>query len=122
MTLPILKPISMALICRPNRLILSSRMMCEQNHREVQPEPWFKSGLRFQCTQCGDCCSGQAGSVLFSELEGQKIASRLNITVTSFYEQYCRKNMLGQWELKEVEVIHFVFYKILDHRIGETDL
>jgi hypothetical protein len=30
--------------------------------------------------------------------------------------------MLGQWELKEVEVIHFVFYKILDHRIGETDL
>ena len=22
------------------------------------PEPWYKDGLRFKCTGCGDCCTG----------------------------------------------------------------
>lgn len=26
-----------------------------ENHEE---NPWFASGLSFECTQCGDCCSG----------------------------------------------------------------
>ncbi|MFM7740581.1 MAG: YkgJ family cysteine cluster protein, partial [Planctomycetota bacterium] len=26
-------------------------------------EPWYKDGLRFQCSQCGDCCTGGAGYV-----------------------------------------------------------
>ena len=21
-------------------------------------EPWYKDGLRFKCTGCGDCCTG----------------------------------------------------------------
>lgn len=26
-------------------------------------EPWYKDGLRFTCSQCGDCCTGAPGFV-----------------------------------------------------------
>jgi Fe-S-cluster containining protein len=26
-------------------------------------EPWYRDGLRFTCTQCGDCCTGEPGYV-----------------------------------------------------------
>ena len=65
---------------------------------------WYKNGLKFQCTQCGECCSGQAGSVHFSESEGEAIARKLKISVANFHQQYCRKTVFGQWELKELEV------------------
>ena len=25
---------------------------------ELEDKPWYTSGLSFECTQCGDCCSG----------------------------------------------------------------
>lgn len=27
------------------------------------PKTWYADGLRFQCTQCGDCCTGAPGYV-----------------------------------------------------------
>ncbi|MCA9254011.1 MAG: YkgJ family cysteine cluster protein [Phycisphaerales bacterium] len=36
---------------------------------------WYGEGLRFECTQCGDCCSGAPGFVYVSEEEIEKIAA-----------------------------------------------
>ncbi len=40
-------------------------------------EPWYKDGLCFNCTQCGDCCSGDPGVVWVEEQEIQEIADYL---------------------------------------------
>jgi len=38
-------------------------------------EPWYRSGLAFQCTGCSDCCSGpETGFVWVDEQEIQAIA------------------------------------------------
>ena len=31
--------------------------------------PWYQSGLRFTCTQCGDCCTGAPGFVWLDDEE-----------------------------------------------------
>ena len=33
------------------------------------PESWYRDGLRFTCTQCGDCCTGEPGYVWVTEEE-----------------------------------------------------
>lgn len=40
--------------------------------------PWYADGLRFQCTQCGNCCTGAPGVVWVNEEEIQKIAEYLD--------------------------------------------
>jgi uncharacterized protein len=29
----------------------------------MEGEPWYKDGLRFTCTRCGHCCTGEPGFV-----------------------------------------------------------
>lgn len=36
--------------------------------------PWYHEGLRFTCTQCGDCCTGSPGFVWVSPEEIRRIA------------------------------------------------
>jgi Fe-S-cluster containining protein len=40
-------------------------------------EPWYKNGLRFQCTRCGHCCTGAPGYVWVNEAEIQALADYL---------------------------------------------
>ncbi len=37
--------------------------------------PWYQEGLRFTCTQCGHCCTGQPGFVWVDESEIAAIAA-----------------------------------------------
>ncbi|MBW3543530.1 MAG: YkgJ family cysteine cluster protein [Planctomycetes bacterium] len=39
-----------------------------------EPAPWYKDGLRFTCTQCGDCCTGEPGVVWIDDEEVARIA------------------------------------------------
>jgi Fe-S-cluster containining protein len=41
-------------------------------------EPWYRDGLRFECTQCGDCCTGGPGYVWVTDAEVQAIARHLD--------------------------------------------
>jgi Fe-S-cluster containining protein len=43
--------------------------------------PWYTNGLRFSCTRCGNCCTGEAGFVWVDENEIQAIADRLKVSV-----------------------------------------
>jgi Fe-S-cluster containining protein len=38
-------------------------------------EPWYKDGLRFTCTMCGHCCTGEPGFVWVNEDDLAAIAS-----------------------------------------------
>jgi len=41
----------------------------------VTEEPWYKNGLRFECTRCGHCCTGSPGFVWVNDDELATIAS-----------------------------------------------
>lgn len=38
------------------------------------PQPWYQEGLQFECTQCGNCCSGPPGVVWVNPDEIKAIA------------------------------------------------
>jgi len=40
--------------------------------------PWYKDGLPFECTQCGDCCTGSPGFVWVTDAEVRAIAEFLD--------------------------------------------
>lgn len=54
-------------------------------------EPWYKEGLRFGCTQCGQCCTGSPGYVWLEDKEIEAIAAHLQITPELFVSRYTRK-------------------------------
>lgn len=55
------------------------------------PEPWYKDGLRFNCTQCGKCCTGSPGYVWVEEKEIEAMAAFLKITDEEFILKYTRQ-------------------------------
>ena len=54
---------------------------------------WYKDGLRFECSQCGDCCTGAEGFVWVNKAEIARIAEHLNLDVETFEKKYVR--MIG---------------------------
>jgi hypothetical protein len=64
------------------------------------PEPWYAAGLKFTCSQCGNCCTGGPGFVWISREEIARLAEFLRLTPQQVVEKYCRK-VDGQFSLKE---------------------
>jgi uncharacterized protein len=62
----------------------------------MSEQEWYADGLRFECTMCGDCCTGAPGFVLFNDDEAQAIADRLDITVEEFLERYTHDTRAGR--------------------------
>ena len=58
------------------------------------PRPWYSDGLKFTCTQCGNCCTGGPGYVWISMEEVGRLAEFLKLTTGEVLSKYCRK--LGQ--------------------------
>lgn len=53
--------------------------------------PWYAGGLKFTCSQCGNCCTGGPGYVWVSREEIVRLAEFLKITPEQTIERYCRK-------------------------------
>lgn len=53
--------------------------------------PWYADGLRFSCTQCGNCCGGAPGYVWVSAPEIVEIAAALNLATGEFEARHTRK-------------------------------
>ena len=66
---------------------------------------WYADGLRFQCTQCGNCCTGPTGFVWFNEQEGQALARKRGVSEAEFYRTFARR-IDGQWSLNENKTAH----------------
>lgn len=54
-------------------------------------KPWYQQGLRFQCTQCGDCCTGAPGYVWVNAEEIQQLAELIGVDVPTFEAKYVRR-------------------------------
>ena len=52
---------------------------------------WYKDGLRFQCTACGDCCTGVPGFVWVNKSEIEGMAACLDMEVAEFETRYVRQ-------------------------------
>lgn len=55
-------------------------------------DPWYSNGLRFQCTQCGNCCTGAPGFVWVNQQEIADLAQKIGVAdVEEFERLYVRK-------------------------------
>ena len=66
---------------------------------------WYAGGLRFACTQCGNCCTGPPGMVWFTKAEGVLMARRLGLSETEFYATRAHR-VDGRWSLRERRTEH----------------
>lgn len=57
----------------------NSRSPKRTKESNMDENPWYRDGLRFTCTQCGDCCSGPSGFVWVTEEEIRQIADYLGV-------------------------------------------
>ena len=54
--------------------------------------PWYAKGLRFQCTQCGDCCTGAPGFVWVNQEEIAALAAAIGmVDLAEFERLYVRR-------------------------------
>ena len=78
-------------------------------------DEWYADGLRFQCTQCGNCCTGPPGAVWFADDEAEVMAQMCNLGVKAFLKKYARR--IGKrWSLKEHKTRHGYDCIFLDRR------
>jgi Fe-S-cluster containining protein len=54
-------------------------------------DPWYKGGLRFECTGCGNCCTGAPGYVWVNSREIEALAGHLAMSVEEFGRRYLRR-------------------------------
>lgn len=57
---------------------------------------WYADGLAFECTMCGNCCTGPEGYVLVSDEDIRAIASHLGIDESTFRDRYVRDTHKGR--------------------------
>ncbi len=55
---------------------------------------WYHKGLRFQCTQCGNCCTshGEYAYVYLAEADVRAIAAHLGMERAAFLERWCTED------------------------------
>jgi Fe-S-cluster containining protein len=57
----------------------------------MSSKPWYDKGLRFECTQCGQCCKnhGQYTFVNLSERDLERIPKFLGLSRRDFLDRFC---------------------------------
>ncbi|MEI8092903.1 MAG: YkgJ family cysteine cluster protein [Spirochaetales bacterium] len=58
-------------------------------------EPFYKDGLKFECTQCHACCRHDPGYVFLSRPDLQALCQQLHTSENDFVERFCRWVDLG---------------------------
>ena len=59
-------------------------------------EPWYKDGLRFTCTRCGHCCTGDPGNVWVKDAEIATLAEYRGELVPQVTALYTRLTSRGR--------------------------
>lgn len=54
-------------------------------------QPWYRDGLKFECSQCGDCCTGGPGYVWVNDEEIAALAAETKMDRAEFEAVYVRK-------------------------------
>jgi len=66
------------------------------------PPPWYAEGLRFRCTACGQCCTGEPGHVWVTPEEIKRIAKARGLSKNTFRQRFVRR-VGKRFSLKEHE-------------------
>lgn len=67
-----------------------SKRSSESSADQAAEQPWYADGLKFNCSQCGDCCTGAPGFVWVKKSEIEAMAALLNQDVAAFEKEYTR--------------------------------
>jgi Fe-S-cluster containining protein len=70
------------------------------SNKSTSHQPWYKGGLNFECTGCGDCCSGPDGYAWVNQTEIKTLADHLNLSIDQVQSQYLRR-VGPRWALKD---------------------
>ena len=54
-------------------------------------KPWYHDGLRFECTDCGNCGTGAPGYVWVNKAEIEAIARLVHVDLGTFEKKYLRR-------------------------------
>jgi len=76
----------------------------------MKPGAWYRDGLSFTCTRCGNCCSGFSGTVTVSDKEIAVLAARLDLEEAVFRARYTRVMPEGFISLTEKPNYDCVFW------------
>lgn len=58
----------------------------------MSDQPWYHKGLRFHCSECGNCCTGAPGYVWVNKEEIAVLAREIGETdLVRFEEEYVRE-------------------------------
>ncbi len=68
----------------------------DESNEKAKPKskaktPWYADGLRFTCTQCGACCSGEPGHVWVEQEEIDAMAEEMGLEVEVFERKFVRQ-------------------------------
>lgn len=91
---------SLSYLSFPESDKLSKIKMSHKLKQVEQEEPWYKEGLRFECTGCGQCCTGAPGYIWVNEREIQEIADFLKLDIQTFADRHLRM-INGRFSLRE---------------------
>ncbi len=75
----------------------------------AEADPWYKDGLRFRCTKCGHCCTGEPGFVWVEEADLGAIAEFRGETLEEVTGLHTKKTPRGR-SLREKANGDCVFY------------
>ena len=56
--------------------------------KKQAPVPWYEDGLSFECTGCGDCCTGDPGYVWLNKKEIAEMATLLELSEEEFNDRF----------------------------------
>jgi len=73
------------------------------------PESWYQDGLRFTCTRCGHCCTGEPGYVWVTDEELAAIAAHRGEPTEIARSLYTRWTLRGR-TLREKTNGDCIFY------------
>ena len=51
---------------------------------------WYDKGLKFKCTQCGKCCTGEPGYVWLEPDDIETLSNHFELSFEEFLNTYCR--------------------------------
>ena len=57
----------------------------------VETSPWYRDGLKFECTRCGACCTGAPGFVWVDVEAIESLAAHLEMEPDDFSRRYVRR-------------------------------
>jgi len=73
----------------PKRCYRYNAAMAKSKTNDEQP--WYQEGLAFECSQCGDCCTGGPGYVWVTNDEIAALAKEVGEDIERFEAKYVRK-------------------------------